>query len=436
MDIYFCDLCGVRVTDIDLKGGHGLRRSHDVICATCLELGHGKDWLAKHSSQPRPAAIPAKSPAPAKPQLAMVAAASNRPAALLDVARDRARTADADHDHTPAVAPQVLAHDDEPAEASTESELDNDGDHEVTAKVGGSDHTNLAAAASSFSALGSSPGAAEDQAPQSAADDLEDQDQDQDHQPESPGADSGARAAEEIEQASSPFAFKQADETEASPVLVDDSETSEGEEATAAPQKKPTRATARRSAGGGKDETLPAERTPLKSDGEVAKKQSSGSNSANRKSSAKVSKTGKSNKLSGRGRSKGSNKTVMLVTCVTLPLLFLIMAYLQFSSHKSPGARKTETVNISEEVKKGIVAAKLDTTMALNASPKKLEQLDSARAQIQGIISLINSYEKTAKSKGMTDDEIERALEAAHWPDLQMLIKPLNDERAKILINK
>ena len=53
MDIYFCDLCGARVSDIDLRGGHGIRKQYDVICANCLELGHGKEWLAK---QPRPVA--------------------------------------------------------------------------------------------------------------------------------------------------------------------------------------------------------------------------------------------------------------------------------------------------------------------------------------------------------------------------------------------
>ncbi len=46
LNIHFCDVCGVRVTDVDLRSGHGIRRGYDVICATCLELGHGKAWLS------------------------------------------------------------------------------------------------------------------------------------------------------------------------------------------------------------------------------------------------------------------------------------------------------------------------------------------------------------------------------------------------------
>jgi len=114
MDIYFCDLCGVRVTDIDLKGGHGLRSSHDVICANCLELGHGKDWLARRQAQLKPtpasASIAASGSAASAPAKA-ARGGESRPAAaaLLDRARDRARTAE--EDNTPAIAMQVLTAD-------------------------------------------------------------------------------------------------------------------------------------------------------------------------------------------------------------------------------------------------------------------------------------------------------------------------------------
>src|SRR5271167_2908962 len=106
MDIYFCDLCGVRVTDIDLKGGHGLRSGHDVICATCLELGHGKEWLAKRQPQlkPVPGAVSTRA---GKAASAGAGESRQAAAALLDRARDRARTAE--EDQTPAVGVQVLA---------------------------------------------------------------------------------------------------------------------------------------------------------------------------------------------------------------------------------------------------------------------------------------------------------------------------------------
>jgi len=50
MNVYFCDVCGVRVTDVDLHSGHGIRRRHDVICAACLDLGHGKEWINNGSA--------------------------------------------------------------------------------------------------------------------------------------------------------------------------------------------------------------------------------------------------------------------------------------------------------------------------------------------------------------------------------------------------
>ena len=58
LNVYFCDVCGVRVTDVDLRSGHGMLRGHDVICATCLEMGHGKEWLARRGiAEPLPAAV-------------------------------------------------------------------------------------------------------------------------------------------------------------------------------------------------------------------------------------------------------------------------------------------------------------------------------------------------------------------------------------------
>jgi hypothetical protein len=83
MNVFFCDVCGVRVTDVDLKSGHGMRQRHDVICATCLEMGHGKGWAEKAGLSARSAVvITDKTPRPADP------------AARLDVPRDRAATID------------------------------------------------------------------------------------------------------------------------------------------------------------------------------------------------------------------------------------------------------------------------------------------------------------------------------------------------------
>ncbi len=59
LHIYFCDICGVRVTDVDLRSGHGLLRGQQVICGTCLGMGHGQSWLQSSAAATAPAADPA-----------------------------------------------------------------------------------------------------------------------------------------------------------------------------------------------------------------------------------------------------------------------------------------------------------------------------------------------------------------------------------------
>ena len=82
MNVYFCDVCGIRVTDVDLKGGHGMRRRHDVICATCLEMGHGKEWAEKAGLSGHKPAISVESAGKSSPA----------PVSVIDQARDRAAT--------------------------------------------------------------------------------------------------------------------------------------------------------------------------------------------------------------------------------------------------------------------------------------------------------------------------------------------------------
>jgi hypothetical protein len=71
LHIYFCDICGVRVTDVDLRSGHGLVRGHQVMCGTCVGMGHGQAWLQA-------------APAP------QGTAQGSHP--VIDAARDRAQT--------------------------------------------------------------------------------------------------------------------------------------------------------------------------------------------------------------------------------------------------------------------------------------------------------------------------------------------------------
>ncbi|MFW5829394.1 MAG: hypothetical protein ACOCXA_03955 [Planctomycetota bacterium] len=53
MDIFFCDACAARVTDSHLRRGHGFRSGDVVICAKCIETGHGADHLERLQHQGR-----------------------------------------------------------------------------------------------------------------------------------------------------------------------------------------------------------------------------------------------------------------------------------------------------------------------------------------------------------------------------------------------
>jgi len=86
MDIFFCDECSARLTDLDLRAGRGMRRRHDSICVDCVDRGLAKVWLGRVGATPAAAVQQFNGPAAAA---AAVAVAEPDP---ISVARDRART--------------------------------------------------------------------------------------------------------------------------------------------------------------------------------------------------------------------------------------------------------------------------------------------------------------------------------------------------------
>lgn len=138
LNVYFCDVCGVRVTDVDLRSGHGMLRHHDVICATCLDMGHGKEWLAARGGE---AALSAsKAQASSKRP-----SSSNGVAMMLDHARDRAVTVEDDDDRD-----TRLADDAEAALAARHH------DHDDT-RLNESVPADFSGAAAGFAALSQTP---------------------------------------------------------------------------------------------------------------------------------------------------------------------------------------------------------------------------------------------------------------------------------------
>jgi hypothetical protein len=391
MDIHFCDLCGVRVTDIDLRGGHGIRKQYDVICGTCLELGHGKEWLAKH--QRAKGATAASQPLAAP----MAVATNTADSPVIANARDRVRTLE-EGDESPAVAPRTLAAE-EPEDGTATGELDG----EAIAEPAPAHGNQFAAAASSFSALA---------------------------RPE-PVAAVGTGDVDDAQQGEG-----LSDESKASPVLADDQDGA-GAEAGDSPfgfkedsGKGPSQ----------KDETLPVDREPLMAEKPASSpgtKKPSASASFKRQGGASSPSTPKASKSrtpkgSGRGKAQSKNKNILVMSALSIGILTMIMLITISALQKPKKVQEVIRLDMSEDLKAAIKDAKISATLALKS--KKIDELKAAKAKIQQVQPMIYKFsdEAKAQNKDAWDDEaFGRYLEVVDWPNTNMLIRPLNDEIVK-----
>ncbi len=107
MNVYFCDVCGVRVTDTDPHSGHGMRRRNDVTRAAsasssamaraCSPRTARSRWRWRAPSRPpAPPAPMASIPLRRPPRSAAWRRRARRPRMCCSEARDRARTLDED----------------------------------------------------------------------------------------------------------------------------------------------------------------------------------------------------------------------------------------------------------------------------------------------------------------------------------------------------
>jgi hypothetical protein len=418
MDIHFCDLCGARVTDIDLRGGHGICRQYDVICATCVELGHGKEWLANSQQRQQRQSIPSAQPAPA---LAASAVAAKAGSPKINEARDRAATLEEDDDAAP-VAPQVL-------DADDADDLDNDDHGTLSAEQTPPSvpvlDNHFATAASSFSAMGAQKNLASNNAGQEDVDETEQGEGLSDESKASPFI--GGEKANDISE--SPFAF-----SEQSSQANDDQESVSQ-----------------------KDETLPSDRDPIMADkpsqsstrkatagsasfkrasGTINKTSSAGTKSANVKSSNKSSETtpragsSKSGKVapkgSGRAKAQNKNKNIIIMSCISVGILLMVML-IGISSMSSPkkAPEALPPMNLSESLKTAIKDAKSSATSALRS--EDVSALKAAKTQIQNLKLEINNWGDAATKQGYTDEDLGRYLDLVGFPDVNSLQRNISD---------
>ncbi|MBA3707992.1 MAG: hypothetical protein H0W83_04115 [Planctomycetes bacterium] len=384
MNVYFCDICGVRVTDVDLHSGHGMRRRNDVICATCLDLGHGKDWMQK-GQEPALASVGADSSSASASSSG--SAASDRGPAMLDVARDRARTVEEDEPGPIKPLEPVVMRVEPPVRlAPGVPDLDDDN---ATAKVPVLDQ-NLASTAAGFAALGIS------------ADERRTGDD------------------EDLEETPVP---QKPDDTGAEPILPAASGVSPFNPASEDADRE-------------KEET----RIPGTPDTEVAHKGSDNlrkssdrypkAGKSGRSKSGSASRVGKPAKSGHRG--KPGNQQLVIMSAVG-GVLILIIGIILIVNSGSGGKKTPQKIvdDLSNLIRTDVKDARTSAQEAINShDPVKLR---SAQAKLQALNQHVNQFSDAAqKLPGWDEGAVERFLETQiHYQDTKTLLRVVNDELAK-----
>lgn len=415
MDVFFCDLCGARVTDADLRAGQGQRSRWDVICANCLEQGLGKEWLGKRSSG-RKAAVGAADPGDrvatidAEPPSAVAAAAEPEPEPVAEVTAKPKVSAPPAADLAAVLPPAPFGFDD--PDVAHEDDDDNASDDHVattdeaeplnaTAKVEAPVHdhsSSMAGAASAFSALGAgpamTPGDGED-------DDLVDR--------------AYATPAEQLTPAGvpalgeSPFGAQarlgnpEKDETALVPTLPG----TEKADLDLAEAKKPGSSTSsrRKSARSG-------------TSSRIAKSSSKGASSSKGKTSRKAVVRGKDH-----------SSTILMVGIGLLVIIGALFGVVVVSK-KSGGSSGADNPEVAtEQIRNAINRGKDQAIAALRGDD--LNAMIAAKDALQAAQQKIYTFEDEMKKQGNPQDRIDGYLDSLRASDTMMLLRNLNDEIIK-----
>ena len=406
LNVYFCDVCGVRVTDVDLRSGHGMLRVHDVICATCLDMGHGKEWLTSRGGEGTLVGA-GLSLSAGLPQSA--GGARNGHAHLLDHARDRAATiedrqdvgddgdeesSDTGINHEAVQRQLVLA--DEPQARQL--------DHEDTGLVD-SVPADFSGAAAGFAALSQPPSRRESD---DAHGDVE-EDTASEVDPALLHETPPMELHPNEEHQASPFSAASADEDESSALINvnKSSNSSRSASPSSAGGKKGRNDSARKS----------ASRITASSDRVVASS-SSKSNSSNIKKSPSNSGSGKISKPKP-GRSSRRTTTGMAIhlkiALFTVPLILLIAVVVVLG--RGSGSAKQGDVNYLKNQQAQILKNFSESKNLVNDAwvSKDVAQMKAADARWKVFMQEWDQFSKdTIRLSGWTEDNCN-----AYWEDLK-----------------
>ncbi len=385
-NVYFCDVCGVRVTDVDLRSGHGMLRGHDVICATCLEMGYGKEWLTSRGmSEPLPA----------------YAAADNGLSSAADVnlvishARDRAQTV---HDGPSASGPRAAI------------------DYEDTRAVVIQQEASFSGAAAGFAALSSH----EQTAIRDDDGRLEEESSDQvDPVLLNDQTDEGS-ALPSDQQPTSPARSDPGQEpASVSPAIA--------HSGAASPPRVVAKSKSDRLQHSSAVRTSPS--SPAKSS---AKRPPTGMSPASNAKSGSTKPSKNSTSSSARAKPGGGMPMPLKISLITVPLLLIAVVFLAVSG-PSAAAKQADVKDLQAQ-KAQIEKEFSEVKEIINSAyaSRKVPEMKAANQRWQQFLGEWDGFAKDAQQySGWTDEQCDSYWEGLRAPDVGARTRLLRDEIAK-----
>lgn len=388
LNVYFCDVCGVRVTDVDLRSGHGMLRGYDVICATCLEMGHGKEWLASRGmAEPLPATAVTDNGLSSAADVNLV----------INHARDRAVTVP---DGPSASGPRAAI------------------DYEDTRAVAIQQEASFSGAAAGFAALSSKSN-------QPIRDDdgrLDEESSDQVDPVLLNETTSDALVLAGDQQPTSPFSSDSEEDSAAVPPSTAKSSASSSSRVVAK-----SKSDRLRSASAARSSLSATAKSSVKRSSTAMSPVSSGKTS-NIKSS-KVSKSPSTRTKRGGG---GGMSMPLKVSLITVPLLLILVVYLFVGG--SSAAPKQAGVKDLPAHKARIEKEFSEVKAVINSaySSRNVAEMKVANQRWQQFQGQWNDFAEEAKTySGWTDDQCNSYWEGLRAPDVGARTRLLRDEIAK-----
>jgi uncharacterized OsmC-like protein len=412
MDIFFCDLCGARVTVADLRSGRGLRRNHDVVCGDCIASGQAGTWVERRPdpAERRIAAardglatmkdLPPQPPAVAAPAAQPAAAAAAAPATPQQAAEEAVAVATLE---PPAIQPPTSA--------------------TRLAEARGS--ANLAAAAGSFGAMASAA-----PKPISAAAEVEDppelvEDEDVVEAPSpaaaqpaaglSPFQEQSAAPGPERQPVARPPSGRQGAARPGSTRTPTPAAKAPARTATPAPVKSSNRQTAARPGRGSS----------------AARSAAHGDDAQDRRKTEGGSQRGGSTRRTARANAAGpSPKQLIMMSVIGCSAVLLIggIAIATKLMRKGKQEQGVEQVDVAGNLRMKMDDARDKIRRSIGTKdPAKLQE---ARRTIQLMRDEEQSFEKAVMAQGWKEDDIAAYLKQIGWADLNQLDRTIRDELA------